>query len=215
MRRMPVQNQHNRPMMRQQRKVFTYPNPPGFFPYIMKSFEFHNPTLNQMAYGAHRENKISKAVNLLYSPSSYMCTNCGMRFQHHSQLKDHLDYHFQQNVLATERRSGPLSRKPFSTYLNWVSDSDFDIINKNSEKLTREQQELENCVPFSSSEGHCFYCGEEFKSILKEDGEWYFINCKKIKINKISVKAHVSSCSKKLEEEASKFKEAREKQDNQ
>lgn len=191
--------------MKQPKKQFTYQNPPGFFPYVMKAFQFYNPSLNQMVMGGHREERISKAVNQLYSPSTYMCTICGMRFMHHSALKDHLDYHFQQNVSATERRSGPHSRKAFSTYQNWVTDSSIDIINKNKEEMTREQQELENCIPFSTSEGQCFICGEEFKSILKDDDEWYFINCKKAKINKLLVKVHVTPCSKMLEDECSKL----------
>mmetsp|Transcript_8508 Transcript_8508/g.7528 ORF Transcript_8508/g.7528 Transcript_8508/m.7528 type:complete len:224 (+) Transcript_8508:852-1523(+) len=204
----PGQGQPGRQSIRQQRKVFSYPNPLGFFPYMMKAFEFHNPTLNQLAPMNHREDRISKAVNQLYSPNSYMCTNCGMRFKHHSQLKEHLDYHFNQNVLSTGRRSGPLSRKSFSTYVNFVSDSSIDIVNKNSEKLTRDQQELENCIPFSTSEGQCFVCGEEFKSVLKDDDEWYFINCKKVRINKLSVKVHVNSCARVIEEQASKHKDA-------
>ena len=148
---------------KQEKKVFSYPSAPGFFPFIMKGFEFYNPPLNQMVMRNMREERIKNAVNQLYSISSYKCTNCGMRFQHHSALKEHLDYHFQQSVQATERRSGPMSRKPFSTYLNWVSDSNIDIINESRETMTREEQELENCVAFSTSEGNCFICGEEFK----------------------------------------------------
>jgi len=68
--------------MKPQKKVFRYQNPPGFFPFVMKAFEFYNPTLNQLVVMNHKEDRISKAVNQLYSPSSYMCTNCGMRFYH-------------------------------------------------------------------------------------------------------------------------------------
>ena len=208
MKRMGGMNQGRFPM-KPQKKVFRYQNPPGFFPFVMKAFEFYNPTLNQLVVMNHKEDRISKAVNQLYSPSSYMCTNCGMRFYHHSALKDHLDYHFQQNVLVTERRSGPLTRKYFSTYMNWISDSSIDIINKNSEEMTREQQELENSIPFSTTDGNCFICDEKFKSILKDDDEWYFINCKKVKINKLNVKVHVSPCSKMLEDHASHLNETK------
>jgi hypothetical protein len=154
-----------------------------------------------------REERIKNAVNQLYSSSTYKCTVCGMRFQKHSQLKDHLNYHFQQSVQRTERRSGPLSRNPYSTYLNWVSDSNIDIINKNQETLTRDQQELENWIPFSTSDGQCFICGEEFKTVLKDDDEWYFMNCRKVKLNNITVKVHVNSCAKVIEDRVMQKKE--------
>lgn len=211
MKRIGGMNQGGRFPIGMQRKQFTYQNPPGFFPFIMKGFEFYNPPINQVAMGM---NKIERAINQLYSQSAYRCIRCGMRFQRHSQLKEHLDYHFQQSVLTTERRSGPLTRKPFSTYLNWVSDSNIDIINNNQETLTREQQELENCVPFSTSENSCFVCGEEFKTILKADDEWYFINCKKMRINKLIVKVHVSNCSKFIEEQVTKYNEKMDKIEN-
>lgn len=145
MRRIGGINQGARYGMRTQMKKFSLPNTPGFFPYIMKAYEFYNPPpINQMLMRHTREDRIKSIIHQLYSPSTYRCSICGMRFQHHSQLNEHLDYHFLQNAQLTERRSGPMTRKPFSTYLNWVSDSNIDIINQNSERLTREQKELEN-----------------------------------------------------------------------
>lgn len=198
-----------------QRKTFSYPNPPGFFPFIMKGYEFYHPPLNHMVMRHTRDDRIKSTINQLYSASTYRCTKCGMRFQHHSELKEHLDYHFQQSATATERRMGPMTRKPFSSYMNWISDSGMDIITKNDETMTREQQELENCVPFSTNDGNCFICGEEFKTVLKDDDEWYFINCKKAKLNNETIKVHVSNCAKIIEDLDAKFKEAQAKESHE
>lgn len=78
-------------------------------------------------------------------------------------------------------------RKPFSTYQNWVSDTNMDIMHQNQATMTREEQELKHCVPFTKLNSKCFVCGEEFKTVLKDDDEWYFINCKKVKINSVSI----------------------------
>lgn len=201
--------------VKQQSKPPSFHNAPGFFPFIMKAFEFYNPPLNQIVMRHRRGDRIKNTINQLYNISTYRCTRCGMRFQHHSALKEHLDYHFQQSVQATERRSGPLTRKPFSTYLNWISDSNIDVINQNHDTMTREQKELENCVPFTTSDGQCFVCGEEFKTVLKDDDEWYFINCKKIQLNKCGIKVHVSNCAKIIEEQVAKFNDQKAKQDKE
>ena len=195
-----------------QRKTFTFSNPPGLFPFVMKAYQFYNsPPLNQLVGANIREERMKNVINQLYNNSTYKCTKCGFRFQTHSALKEHLDYHFQQNVQATERRSGPMSRKPFSTYLNWTSDSNIDVINHHS-TLSREEQENENCLPFSTLDNECFVCGEEFKTVLKDDDEWYFTNCKKIEVNSVPIKVHVSNCAKIIEEQVSKYSEVKEKQ---
>eukprot|EP00345_Euplotes_harpa_P013913 CAMPEP_0168339730 /NCGR_PEP_ID=MMETSP0213-20121227/13635_1 /TAXON_ID=151035 /ORGANISM="Euplotes harpa, Strain FSP1.4" /LENGTH=193 /DNA_ID=CAMNT_0008345817 /DNA_START=87 /DNA_END=668 /DNA_ORIENTATION=+ len=177
----------------------------------MKGFEFYTPSLNAIAASHNREERIKNVVNQLYNTNTYKCTKCGMRYQSHSELKVHLDYHFQQNVLATERRSGPLTRKPYSTYLNWISDSNIDIIHQSHETMTREQQELQNSLPFSSVDSQCVVCREDFKTVLKDDDEWYFINCKKIKVNHVPIKVHFSNCAKIIEEQISKFTGMKEK----
>lgn len=196
----------------QQRKTFSFSNPPGLFPFVMKGFEFYNPPVNQMVMGHMREDRIKKTVDALYSHNVYRCAKCGVRFQNHASLKEHLDYHFQQSVLATDRRSGPMTRKPFSTYFNWVSDFNIDIINQNHDTMTREEKELENSIPFSTYDCQCFVCGEEFKT---EMSKHLFINCKKIKINNTVVKVHVNNCAKIIEEQVAKYKENKAKMNHE
>ena len=194
------------------RKTFTFSNPPGLFPFVMKAYQFYNPPpLNQLVGANMREERIKNVINQLYSNSTYKCTKCGFRFQTHSALKEHLDYHFQQNVLATERRSGPFTRKPFSTYLNWTSDSNIDVINQHHSTSLKDQQAHENCLPFSTLDNQCFICGEEFKTVLKDDDEWYFTNCKKIQVNNTPIKVHVSNCARIIEEQVSKFNDLKER----
>jgi len=209
MKRIGGMNQANRYAIKPQRKMFNYPNPAGFFPYIMKGFEFYNPPINQMVMRHMRDDRIKHLIHQLYSPSTFKWTKCGMRFQKHSQLKEHLDYHFQQSALETERRSGPLTRKPFSTYLNWISDSNIDVTQQKNEMLTREQQELEHCETFSNCQSNCFICGEEFKTLLKDNDEYYFMNCKKIRINTVTVKVHVFNCAKVVEDQVAKYNESK------
>ena len=205
-------NRNGYPQSFSQRKTFTFSNPPGLFPFVMKAYQFYNPPpINQLVGANMREERMKNVINQLYSSSTYKCSKCGFRFQTHSALKEHLDYHFQQSVLAIERRSGPFTRKPFSTYFNCTSDSNIDIINHHHSSSAHDQQEHENCLPFSSVDNQCFICGEEFKTVLKDDDEWYFIRCKKIQVNNVPIQVHVSNCAKIIEEQVSKLNDLKEK----
>jgi predicted restriction endonuclease len=86
--------------MMPQRKTFIFNNAPGIFPYIMKGFEFYTQPLNQMIMGEMRQDRIKKTIDSLYNHSTYKCTICGFRFEQHSGLKEHLDYHFQKNSMV-------------------------------------------------------------------------------------------------------------------
>jgi hypothetical protein len=68
-------NQGARYGMKPQRKVFNFLNPPGFFPYVMKAYEFYNPPpINQMLMRHTREDRINSIIHQLYSPSTYRCS---------------------------------------------------------------------------------------------------------------------------------------------
>ena len=96
--------------MKPHREPFSFANPPGLFAYVSKAFEYHTKPLNQMIMSNMIEERIKKTIDKLYNHNIFKCVECGFRFQHHYELKEHLDYHFQKNILAIDKTKCPKSR---------------------------------------------------------------------------------------------------------
>ena len=53
-------------------------------------------------------------------------------------------------------------------------------------------------LPYSRHR-QCFVCQERFK-LVKEKDDWYLLNAKMIKVNKVKVRIHATTCSKLIDE---------------
>ena len=63
----------------------------------MEKSLYYHPGKSMSDKEVTKDLKIMEVVGDLYSLNPFQCSICGMRYQHNSQLKEHLDeYHFVQ-----------------------------------------------------------------------------------------------------------------------
>ncbi|CAI2359011.1 unnamed protein product [Moneuplotes crassus] len=167
--------------------------------------------------------KISDTVNSLYSDRAFQCTVCGIRLMQNSDLKTHLDVHFESNrkyfANLCKRSGGFNTRTEFSTKKAFLGEACKESMGLGSDKVTlfdlrsgdaKGEYSIEEhlpCEEFNSDVTSCLICGEQFQVLreMKKEEDFY-IGVTKVEVNPNQFfLIHSKDCLKALRQESFEF----------